>query len=52
MEEAQQLFALVAWLQTFPEFDIQIWNENHQTSTDAERLKNTLKTPEVSQCVL
>ena len=46
--EDQQLFALVAWLQTFPEFDIQVFNGNEAT-TDAERLKSTLKTPEVSQ---
>lgn len=48
--EAQQLFALVAWLQTFPEFDIQLYNGNEST-TDADRLKNRLKTPEVSQYV-
>lgn len=48
--EAQQIFALVAWLQTFPEFDIQVYNGD-ESATDPGRLKNTLKTPEVSQYV-
>jgi len=47
----RELFALAAWIQTFPEFDVQIYNGGEQAS-DAERLVAALDTSEATKYVL
>lgn len=46
----RELFALAAWIQTFPEFDVQIYNGGEQAS-DAERLVAALDTSEATKYV-
>lgn len=47
MEAQQQLFALAAWLQTFPEFDVQVYNGNEEAA-DAERLEYALNSTDAT----
>jgi hypothetical protein len=46
-QEQKELFALVAWLQTFPEFNIQIY-KGSEGPADAERLASVLNSAEAT----
>jgi len=46
--ERRELFALAAWVQTFPEFDVQIYNGGEEQA-DAERLIAGLDTSEATR---
>lgn len=46
-EKQQELFALAAWLQTFPEFDLQVFDGN-EGAADADRLISTMGSPEAT----
>lgn len=48
--EHRELFALAAWIQTFPEFDAQIYNGGEELA-DAERLMAALDTSEATRYV-
>ena len=50
MVDNHQLFALAAWLQTFPEFDLVIYNGN-ETPKDLERLQAVLNTTHAAEYV-
>ena len=50
-QEQKDLFALAAWLQTFPEFDVPIYNSGSEGSADAERLVSVLNSTEATQYV-
>ena len=45
--ERKELFALAAWLQTFPEFDLQI-NCGDEGPADAEILLSVVESPEAT----
>ena len=46
----RELFALAAWIQTFPEFDVKIYNGGEDTA-DAERLIAALDTSDATKYV-
>jgi hypothetical protein len=47
LHEQKKLFALAAWLETFPEFEVALYNGN-ETPEDAERLASVLNTTEAT----
>lgn len=49
-QEQKEFFALAAWLQTFPEFELRIYNGNEGPG-DAERLISVLESVEATQYV-
>jgi hypothetical protein len=48
VDENSELFALVRWLQTFPEFGITIY-EGGESRDDAQRLHSRLGTAEATR---
>jgi len=44
----RELFALAAWIQTFPEFDLQIYSGGEDAAV-AERIISALDTSEVTR---
>ena len=50
-QEQKELFALAAWLQTFPEFGIQLYTGKEGPS-DVEQLTSVLNSTEASLYVL
>ena len=48
MERPRELFALAAWIQTFPEFDVKIYNGGEEM-VDAERLIAALDTSDATK---
>lgn len=48
-QEQKELFALAAWLQTFPDFDVPILcSDESEGPADAERLVSVLHTTEAT----
>jgi glucan biosynthesis protein len=47
-QERKELFALAAWLQTFPEFTSSIYIDGNESDEDAERLLSLLDSSDVT----
>jgi len=49
-QNSKELFALAAWIQTFPEFDVTVYNGS-ETPADAERLSQSFSSLTVTRYV-